>query len=212
MSHKYLARLKSDLSKFYNDPPFGIHLHYEENNFTEIHALIIGPKDTPYEGGFFYFVLNTSFNYPINPPKVAFKTTGHGAVRFNPNLYNCGKVCLSILGTWSGPGWSPILSISTVLISIQSLLNEEPYYNEPGYENNINKAKSDEYNEAVYCNKIIYAVVHMLDKSTRMPDELFDIAKQHFLDNYSFYTEACQKYPILKSQLGRLQELRNKFM
>ena len=28
-------------------------------------------------------------------------------VRFNPNLYNCGKVCLSLLGTWSGPGWVP---------------------------------------------------------------------------------------------------------
>lgn len=28
--------------------------------------------------------------------------TGGGTVRFNPNLYNCGKVCLSLLGTWSG--------------------------------------------------------------------------------------------------------------
>jgi Ubiquitin-conjugating enzyme len=36
-----------------------------------------------------------------------FLTTGAGSVRFNPNLYNCGKVCLSLLGTWSGPSWSP---------------------------------------------------------------------------------------------------------
>lgn len=31
-------------------------------------------------------------------------------MRFNPNLYNCGKVCLSLLGTWSGgrgEGWDP---------------------------------------------------------------------------------------------------------
>jgi hypothetical protein len=28
-------------------------------------------------------------------------------VRFNPNLYINGKVCLSLLGTWSGPSWNP---------------------------------------------------------------------------------------------------------
>ena len=57
-------------------------------------------------------------------------TTGGGAVRFNPNLYRNGKVCLSILGTWSGPGWSPVQSISSVLLSIQSLMNTKPYHNE----------------------------------------------------------------------------------
>ena len=39
--------------------------------------------------------------------QVQFLTTGAGRVRFNPNLYNCGKVCLSLLGTWSGPSWDP---------------------------------------------------------------------------------------------------------
>lgn len=39
-------------------------------------------------------------------------TTGHGKVRFNPNLYNCGKVCLSLLGTW-GDNW--IANFSTIL-------------------------------------------------------------------------------------------------
>jgi len=57
-----------------------------------------------------------------------------GRVRFNPNLYANGKVCLSTLGTWSGPSWSPALSLAAVLISIQSLMTESPYTNEPGYE------------------------------------------------------------------------------
>lgn len=35
--------------------------------------------------------------------------------------------------TWSGPAWSPAQSLSSVLISIQSLLNEKPYHNEPGF-------------------------------------------------------------------------------
>ncbi len=37
-------------------------------------------------------------------------------MRFNPNLYNCGKVCLSLLGTWSGDrgeNWNP--DVSTML-------------------------------------------------------------------------------------------------
>ena len=44
-------------------------------------------------------------------------------MRFNPNLYNCGKVCLSLLGTWAGPGWNPKTStLLQVLVSIQSLI------------------------------------------------------------------------------------------
>jgi ubiquitin-conjugating enzyme E2 Z len=61
-------------------------------------------------------------------------TTGNRTVRFNPNLYREGKVYLSILGTWEGPAWTTINTISTVLLSIQSLMNQNPYYNEPGYQ------------------------------------------------------------------------------
>ncbi|RLV62180.1 hypothetical protein DV515_00019583, partial [Chloebia gouldiae] len=38
------------------------------------------------------------------------------------------------LSTWTGPAWSPAQSISSVLISIQSLMTENPYHNEPGFE------------------------------------------------------------------------------
>jgi hypothetical protein len=76
-------------------------------------------------------------NYPNNSPYVNLQTTGYGAVRFNPNLYNCGKVCLSLLGTWSGgqnETWDPKSStLLQVLVSIQSLIFvPEPYFNEPG--------------------------------------------------------------------------------
>ena len=65
---------------------------------SQLHALITGPFDTPYEGGLFHFVIRFPPNYPLVPPRVAFMTTGGGTVRFNPNLYRNGKVCLSILG------------------------------------------------------------------------------------------------------------------
>ena len=101
--------------------------------------------------------------YPKSPPKVKFRTTGAGSVRFNPNLYNEGKVCLSLLGTWGGAKgeeWNAdnstiiqviiikliiiiiiIIIIIQVLVSIQSLiLVPEPYYNEPGFEKNYGTA------------------------------------------------------------------------
>lgn len=66
--------------------------------FYKIHALVTGPFDTPYEGGLFQFLIRFPPNYPFAPPRVKFLTTGGGLVRFNPNLYQNGKVCLSILG------------------------------------------------------------------------------------------------------------------
>ena len=51
-----------------------------------------GPEDTPYSGGLFTFDIMCPADYPNAPPKVNLATTGGGSVRFNPNLYNCGKV------------------------------------------------------------------------------------------------------------------------
>ena len=50
------------------------------------------PSETPYTGGVFEFDIYFPIGYPKSPPKVKFRTTGAGSVRFNPNLYNEGKV------------------------------------------------------------------------------------------------------------------------
>lgn len=80
------------------EPPPGVFAVCEETNMRFVHALIVGPADTPYEGGLFYFIMKCPTDYPIHPPKVKLLTTNGGKVRFNPNLYENGKVCLSILG------------------------------------------------------------------------------------------------------------------
>jgi hypothetical protein len=54
----------------------------------------------------------------------------------SPNLHrDSGKVCLSLLGTWDGPGWDPqrssIYQLLTA-IAFQILAAEQPYYMEPG--------------------------------------------------------------------------------
>eukprot|EP00798_Chlamydomonas_sp_ICE-L_P021998 gene21998-29056_t len=103
---------------------------YEER-MDVLMALIIPSSDTPYSHGFFVFDIYLPPEYPNRPPMVKLLTTGGGRVRFNPNLYKCGKVCLSLLGTWSGPSWEVLVSISAVI------LVPDPYFNWPGCEHSM---------------------------------------------------------------------------
>jgi len=51
-----------------------------------------GPADTPYANGCFEFDVYFPVDYPNSPPLINLETTGNHTVRFNPNLYNDGKV------------------------------------------------------------------------------------------------------------------------
>lgn len=93
-----------------------------------------------------------------------------GGLRLNPNLYACGKVCLSLLNTWSGSGcerWNPSNStMLQVLVSIQALvLNSKPYFNEPGYSRTANTPQGERnslaYNEEIFllsCKTMVYSL------------------------------------------------------
>jgi Ubiquitin-conjugating enzyme len=99
-------------------------------------CLMAAPQGTPYALGLFCFDIWIPDSYPTHPPKMQLLTTGGGTVRFSPNLYADGKVCLSLLGTWSGPKWNPLhSSLLQVLMSIQGLILgvQNPYYLEPGH-------------------------------------------------------------------------------
>lgn len=115
MSSSFHRRIKKDIELIKKEPVEGIFVETDADKLDVMYAVIVGPKGTPYEGGFFYFVIRFPDQYPMKPPNVKFMTTGNGNVRFNPNLYTNGKVCVSILGTWSGPGWQPIMSLRSVL-------------------------------------------------------------------------------------------------
>ena len=128
--------LKSIQTQKLND--LGIYIEFNEENMLEAHAMIIGPPDSVYHNGILYFQITFPHNYPYAPPQVSY--VSRGSIRIHPNLYTgtprdnyFGKVCLSILGTWSGPKWSTIMDISSVLISIQSLLDKNPLDHEPGF-------------------------------------------------------------------------------
>ena len=112
-----------------------IFVRFDKNKPFLMRALISGPPGTPYESGLFAFDMYCPPKYPEVPPKVLLLTTGKGTVRFSPNLYREGKVCLSLLGTWQGPGWDPKKSsLLQVLVSIQALVFvENPHSMEPGF-------------------------------------------------------------------------------
>jgi len=76
-----------------------------------------------------------------------------GGLRLNPNLYESGKVCLSLLNTWWGNGcekWGKSNStLLQVLVSIQGLvLNDKPYFNEPGNKNSAQTTAGERYSLA----------------------------------------------------------------
>uniref|UniRef100_A0A7S3KY03 UBC core domain-containing protein n=1 Tax=Amphora coffeiformis TaxID=265554 RepID=A0A7S3KY03_9STRA len=131
---KLLQELGSLEESLPTDP--AIWVRFDEETPQFMRALITAPSGTPYALGLFCFDLFIPDHYPSVAPKVRLLTTGGGTVRFSPNLYENGTVCLSLLGTWSGPKWNPLHStILQVLVSIQGLILgvEHPYYLEPGF-------------------------------------------------------------------------------
>jgi baculoviral IAP repeat-containing protein 6 len=79
-----------------------IFVRSDENRMDIMKVLMTGPEGTPYSNGCFLFDVYFPNEYPTSPPSINLETTGNHTVRFNPNLYNDGKVCLSILNTWHG--------------------------------------------------------------------------------------------------------------
>jgi ubiquitin-protein ligase len=156
----------------------------EKSNVNKIRFIISGPKNTPYEYGLFIFDMCMSKDFPSTPPLV--NLSNHGNKRFNPNLYACGKVCLSLLGTWRGDKnemWnSSISTLYQLLISIQSqILVDEPFFNEPGYERSIGTkegiANSKEYNYNIKQYTVDHAMCDLLSN-----------------DNYSEFMPVIKKY------------------
>ena len=114
-SRKIMRELRKTLAK-------GVYLSYcsgsmfvrfDESNPRFLQAMLVGLKGTPYFNGCFLFDIYLPDEYPVKPCKVKHVTNGaqlchanNGPGGFSPNLHQgSGKVCLSLLGTWSGPGW-----------------------------------------------------------------------------------------------------------
>lgn len=110
-------RLLLELKSLQQDPPDGINAKPLDSSCYYWQASITGPIGSPYEGGIFYLYLKIPQSYPLNPPLVRFVTK-----IYHPNISRHGDIGLDSIHE----NWSLALTISKVLISIQSLLTD-PY-------------------------------------------------------------------------------------
>ena len=110
-----LRRLQKELQDIVKDPPSNCSAGPVNEDLFHWTATIMGPSETPYQGGVFYLEIHFPADYPFKPMKINFTTK-----IYHPNIDSSGNICLDILKS----NWSPALTISKVLLSICSLLDE----------------------------------------------------------------------------------------
>jgi ubiquitin-protein ligase len=185
LSKDTIKRLIKDVREIIKTPltSHGIHYHHSRDDILCGQAMIIGPADTPYEQGYYFFEFKFPADYPHKPPVVTYHTND-GTTRFNPNLYKSGKVCVSILNTWKGDQWTGCQSISSILLALCTLLNNTPLLNEPGLsENHVDFNK---YNTILTFMNFKVAMVQVIKGGfikNKFP-ELYDIMVSDFIKNY----------------------------
>ena len=183
ISKETITRLLRDVKNIIKSPltDNGIYYIHDDEDMLKGYALIIGPSDTPYFAGNYLFELNYPIDYPHSPPIVTYYTNGDG-IRFNPNLYASGKVCVSILNTWRGEQWTSCQTISTLLLTLCTLLCKDPLLNEPG----ITKQHYDfnNYTKIIEYKNIDIAILKMVNKHAGIYNPKFDIFYQNIKDNF----------------------------
>jgi len=190
-----VKRLMNDIKQLGTSPldEHGIYYKHDEENILKGYALIVGGEDTPYFGGYYFFVFNFPSNYPYSPPRVDF-CTNDGRTRFNPNLYTNKKTCLSLLNTWKGENWTSCQTISSVLLSLTTVLCKNPLLNEP----HVTPSHKDfhNYNHSIEYANIDTAICDiLLKKSICYPffDAFDEIMEEQFKKNASKLIEFCEE-------------------
>jgi len=217
-----ILRLAQETGALPNSLPLNssssVFVKLDSDRIDVISALITGPSGTPYSNGCFNFDIFFPQNYPDGPPYVWLMTTGGNSFRFNPNLYAEGKVCLSLLGTWSGnqgENWNKDTStLLQVLVSIQSLIMvPDPYFNEPGYESDMHSEHGRQSNRQYTFNIREGCIrIAMIGQLKNPKNGYEDIIRNHFrlrknaiFKEFELWKEEAEKYD--KHHLGTLNSL-----
>lgn len=193
ISKSAIKRLLLDVKEIIKNPleTNGIYYKHDCTDMLKGTAMIIGPQDTPYQYGYYLFKFKFPSNYPFAPPKVEYMTND-GRTRFNPNLYRNGKVCVSILNTWSGDQWTGCQTISSVLLTLCTLLNDNPLLNEPGI-HSTNK-NIIPYNNILRYKNFEHAIYKIITKKMEVFSHFYPIIIELFLKNYNSILEKINEY------------------
>ncbi|XP_063052659.1 (E3-independent) E2 ubiquitin-conjugating enzyme UBE2O [Engraulis encrasicolus] len=179
---RFFSTVRKEMALLATSLPDGIMVKTFEDRMDLFAALIKGPTRTPYEDGLFLFDIQLPNIYPAVPPLFRYLSQCSG--RLNPNLYDNGKVCVSLLGTWIGRGterWTSKSSLLQVLISIQGLiLVNEPYYNEAGFDSDRGLQEGYE-NSRCYNEMSLIKMVQSMTTLLQHPVQVFQQEiRQHF--------------------------------
>ncbi|KAJ4834539.1 putative ubiquitin-conjugating enzyme E2 23 [Turnera subulata] len=203
---KWFKKVQQDWNILQNNLPDGIYVRVYEDRMDLLRAVIVGAYGTPYQDGLFFFDFHLPPEYPDVPPSAYYHS---GGWRINPNLYEEGKVCLSLLNTWTGRGnevWSPSSSILQVLVSLQGLvLNSKPYFNEAGYDKQIGTAEGEKNSLSYNENTFLLNCKTMMYLMRRPPKDFEELVKEHFRRRGHYVLKACDAY-MQGNLIGSLSE------
>ncbi|KZV52392.1 hypothetical protein F511_33355 [Dorcoceras hygrometricum] len=200
-SRKWLKKVQQDWNILQNNLPEGIYVRVYEDRMDLLRAVIVGAYGTPYQDGLFFFDFHLPPEYPDVPPSAYYHS---GGWRINPNLYEDGKVCLSLLNTWTGRGnevWHPSTSsILQVLVSLQGLvLNSKPYFNEAGYDKQVGTAEGEKNSLSYNENTFLLNCKTMMYLMRKPPKDFEGLVIKHFRKRGYYILKACDAY--MKGQL-----------
>ncbi|XP_039019310.1 probable ubiquitin-conjugating enzyme E2 23 [Hibiscus syriacus] len=193
---KWLKKVQQDWNILQNNLPDGIYVRVYEDRMDLLRAVVVGAYGTPYQDGLFFFDFHLPPEYSDVPPSAYYHS---GGWRLNPNLYEEGKVCLSLLNTWTGRGnevWDPSSSsILQVLVSLQGLvLNTRPYFNEAGYDKQVGTAEGEKNSLAYNENTFLLNCKSMMHLMRKPPKDFEELVKDHFRRRGYYILKACDAY------------------
>ena len=162
MSKDSRKRLQKDIVDIIKNPltDHGIYYSHDDSNMLKGYAVIFGPTDTIYRYGAYMFEFKFPANYPVSPPKLTY-LTNDGSTRFHPNLYRNGKVCLSVLNTWRGEGWTSCQTIRSILLILVTLFHNKPLLNEPGIKESHHSFIP--YNKIITYRNVEHSIIHLFN-------------------------------------------------
>merc|ERR1712087_718160 len=221
---KIMREIRKDLRKnvclSYNNG--SMFIRFDEGNPRFLQAMLTGLKGTPYFNGLFLFDIYLCDDYPVKPLQIKHVSRGatqchanNGPGGFSPNLHqSSGKVCLSLLGTWSGPGWqSNVSNVYQVLSSLLFMVfgAEHPYYMEPshgGWEGTVQGRTEHErrvidYDEEVMFHNAKYAILETL-KAPYVGYE--DVINTHFKIKKGVILDTMQRWMECKNYTDAFRE------
>ncbi|ETO36805.1 hypothetical protein RFI_00256 [Reticulomyxa filosa] len=119
MTTTCVNRLRKELKKLENDKSSmeAFEAKPLANDIQTWHYIIKGPKDTPFEGGYYHGVLVFPKDYPYKPPSIQMLTP-------NGRFQTRTKLCLSN-SDFHPESWSPFWSVSNILMGFISFMCEE---------------------------------------------------------------------------------------